>query len=110
MFLDKLWIRIRGELLTLTEDLSTGQDVRDKAEALLATLERRVRGEDAETVPDRTGEGASTTQRAGAVAGAEPASLEEIEQQLEELKRRKDDLTRPGTQSDQTPPNPRKLG
>jgi hypothetical protein len=40
MSFGKLWVRMKGELLTLKEDFASEGDVGDKAEAFLTKLER----------------------------------------------------------------------
>ena len=42
MLLDKLWVRIKGEFLSLKEDVSAGEDLKEKAELLLRKLEERM--------------------------------------------------------------------
>jgi hypothetical protein len=44
MFVDKLWVRIKGELLALKEDLSVTEDLRTKAGRLLDRIQERVSG------------------------------------------------------------------
>jgi hypothetical protein len=42
MLLDRLWIRIKGELLSLKEDIAGDTDLRSQAELLLDRLESRL--------------------------------------------------------------------
>ena len=46
MLFEKLWVRIRGELLTLKEDLFERGELRQKAEDFLEKLEQKLESED----------------------------------------------------------------
>ncbi|MFH1113428.1 MAG: hypothetical protein V1792_05860 [Pseudomonadota bacterium] len=108
MFLDKLWLRIRGELLTLKEDFTAGDDIRDRAANLLDRLEHRISGEDI----GGSGKGGVVESR-GARYGTEEAEVSDP-MSLDDLKREWDDLNkqRGGSPDDSGPPrpNPRQLG
>jgi len=111
MFLDKLWMRIRGELLNLREDISAGDDLRDKAGILLDKLERRL--DSSETVgrsdyPEslRTGH-REEYRNAGEIR---ENSLGEIEQEWQELMRQKEKKKSATDEPEESAPNPRILG
>jgi hypothetical protein len=106
MLLDKLWVRIKGEFLSLKEDVSAAEDIKEKAELLLKKLEQRLglaeRGIDP-TESDRTRN--SIRDR-----GIDQESLREIERQWDELMQRKDREQAEPKQETPTKPNPRTLG
>lgn len=127
MFLDKLWLRIKGRLLLLREDLAGEGDLRDRALDFLEKLERRL------DAPDfKADSGADPATRLDAVAGRmeesarkartgadreyrrgkspEPPSLEELERAWEELKRLREKQGKESSDRETPPPNPRKLG
>ncbi len=119
--LDKLWVRLKGELLLLKEEIFSDDDVREKAETLVEKLERRFGTED----PDPAGRRAlsdrveklrrqlgrasdeSTVERR---EDADLPSDRELEEALEEVKRRREQKRAKGSSSEALPPNPRKLG
>jgi hypothetical protein len=51
MLLDKLWVRIRGQLLSLKEDLLDQGELRQKAEDFLAKLEEKMESDVSGTEP-----------------------------------------------------------
>ncbi len=111
MFLDKLWLRIRGELLTLKEDLSAGDDIRERAANLLDRVEHRISGEDM----DRHGKGGDAetrNHRYGADAGGHPdsRSLDELKKEWDVLKKQRDGSLGDLDEFEPPPPNPRQLG
>lgn len=123
MFLEKLWLRIRGELLLLKEDLTGEGELRERAENFLQKLERRLRAEDlsdeARSDPliridavKRKMEEARLKVRDQGLTGQETdrPSLDELEQAWEELKKLRDDKRRLSPEGKEPPPNPRKLG
>jgi len=90
MFLDKLWVRIKGELLTLRDDLSSSSDLRDKAAVLLARLEHALASQEAEE--------------------REHPSLEQIRRESEEVLRLREERPERSKNPESPAPNPRKLG
>jgi len=105
MLLDKLWVRIRGSLLSLKDDFSLGEDRRRKAEGLLEKLHLG-----AETEPSESRkEGAPESRPISKSQEDRTASLEEIRQEWEELMRQQQESKSPSSDSP-PPPNPRKLG
>lgn len=107
MFFDKLLVRIRGELLSLQEDLSAEEDLRGRAELLLRKLEERVRGTE-ENSADRRAESQSTgrVREKGTSWEDLPADLR---QEWEELLRKREEK-KVTPVDDAVPPNPRQLG
>jgi hypothetical protein len=123
MFLEKLWLRIRGELLLLKEDLTGEGALRERAEDFLEKLERRVSGEDVQEEPRSDpltrldavkrkiekarlqvpGHG-STTEK------TDRPSVNELERAWEELKKLRDEKRRVSPEESEPRPNPRKLG
>jgi hypothetical protein len=90
MFLDKLWVRIKGELLIMKDDLASSGDLRDKAAILLARLEHALASQEAE-------------QR-------ESPNLEQIRSESEELMKLRQEETERSKNPQSPAPNPRKLG
>jgi DNA repair exonuclease SbcCD nuclease subunit len=123
MFLEKLWLRIRGELLLLKEDLTGEGALRERAEDVLQKLERRLSAED---VPDEARSDPLT--RLDAVKRkmeearskvrdherttekTDRPSLDELERAWDELKKLRDDKRRLSPEGKEPPPSPRKLG
>lgn len=106
MLLDKLWVRIRGSLLVLKDDLSLGEDIRRKAEGLLEKLDLREETDELESRSDAKSE----VQQLGQAQGSRKQTLEEIRQEWEGLLRRKEQDEGQSSEELQPPPNPRKLG
>lgn len=122
IMLDKLWVRLKGELLLLKEEIFSDDDVRDKAETLVDKLERRFGSEDpdpagrrdlserVEKLRRRLGRGSDEASK-GRREDADLPSDRELEDALEELKRRREQKRAKGGSSSQAlPPNPRQLG
>lgn len=107
MFLDKLWMRIKGELLNWQDDMSAGDDLRDKAAILLDKLERKL-GSSEIAVPSDYQESLRTAQRNG--EAIQETSLAEIEQEWQELMRQKEEKKTATDEPEELPPNPRTLG
>jgi hypothetical protein len=104
MFLEKLWLRLRGELLAFREDLGDDKDLREKAETLLKKLEKSLRSEGAQG-PQRQGQEGGCEKEASEASG--PGSLSGIEREWHELRRQQ----QPKSEASEPPaPNPRKLG
>lgn len=106
MLLDKLWVRIRGSLLTLKEDFSLGDDIRQKAQGLLERLDLHEAGE--EKLPDAGSP--AEVHRAEDLKRRPTPTLEEIKQEWEELLRSKESGKNQPRDTPQQPPNPRRLG
>lgn len=111
MFFDKLWLRIRGELIALKEDFSAGTDIGDKAEALLNKLEKRLNGFQSQTRQHEGERSLAGTQSEHQTAEAsELKSFREIEKEWEELMRRRNEHKGTSQESESVRPNPRRLG
>jgi hypothetical protein len=106
MLLDKLWVRIRGSLLTLKEDFSLGDEVRDKAQRLLEKLDLQEASRETANGAEKPSEG----DREEHVQVTRTQTLEEIKQEWEELLRSKESGKDRTSGSSQQPPNPRRLG
>jgi hypothetical protein len=110
MFIDKLWIRIKGELLTLKEDLAVTEDLRTKAGRLLDHVQERVikghaypRAADREDpVPPRGG--------SEEVSRRTRMNLADIEQEWQEIAKERDRQKGLDEETNSPPPNPRRLG
>jgi predicted nuclease with TOPRIM domain len=127
MLLDKLWVRIRGEFLNFKDEFFEGGELRRKSEEFLEKLERRLAGDSpsGENAPDldsrlqalrekleqlrpASGQSEKTVEQQG--EKRIPATLEELEQALEELLRLRAEKRSPSDQSQASPKNPRTLG
>lgn len=107
MFLDKLWMRIKGELLNLQDDISAGDDLRDKAAILLDKLERGL-GLSEIAAPSDYPESLRTAHRN--TEAIQETSLAAIEQEWRELMRQKEEKKTATDEPEELPPNPRILG
>jgi len=111
MFLDKLWVRLRGEVIALKEEVSSSTDLRDKAESLLRKLEERLgapqpeRDASSEVEP----EGRRVVERAEARA-ADSRALSDLKKELEELKKLRQPKEGEQHEAEPIKPNPRRLG
>jgi hypothetical protein len=106
MLLDKLWVRIKGEFLSLKEDVSAGEDLKEKAELLLKKLEQRLGLASGDSEPTESG----STKNSVLDRGMDRESLRDIERQWDELMQRKDRKQAKSQQETPTKPNPRTLG
>jgi hypothetical protein len=107
MFFDKLWVRIKGELLTFREDFPGAQEIREKGEQLLQKLESRMKDlTDGKQRPD------SGHAQSGEYSekGAQTSSLQDIEMEWDELLNLRKERQRNSEDSETTTPSPRKLG
>ncbi len=126
MFLDKLWIRIRGGLLSLKEDLAGDADLRSQAEDFLEKLESRLnlspseRGrnrdpadridaivkkmEDEQESPTSTGTQDRPTDH------SEASSAREMERMWDDLLKKREKSEGQTDDEDDHRPNPRRLG
>lgn len=126
MFLDKLWVRIKGELLVLREDLTRKDDQREKAEKLpdklewllgrirlrpdsTLDLESRLKGVE-ESIEQATGTALKTTGDRGETRETPQRSPAELERILDEAARLPDGKREEPHDTEAPPPNPRNLG
>jgi hypothetical protein len=123
MFLDKLWLRIRGELLVLKEDLAGEGTLRERAEDFLDKLERRLSADDSPAevrsdpvtrldamkrkIDEARAEGRDLEH---ATESTDRPSLDELERAWEELKKLREEKRRVSPEQGEPPPNPRRLG
>lgn len=107
MFLEKLWVRLRGELLAFKENLADDKDLRESAERLLEKLETRLRATEAQG-PQRQEQSRGSLDKPGQDSSSE--SLRSIEKEWQDLQRRR--RQQDPESEDSVPPeqNPRKLG
>jgi hypothetical protein len=108
MLFDKLWVRIKGELLTLGEDFPGAQEIREKGERLLQKLERQ--WEELKKVKEEPGSGNAEAQDHSAKEVQTETSRQNIEREWDELMKLRDEEKRDSGNSEVTPPNPRILG
>jgi len=126
MFLDKVWLRIKGELLVLRENLTRKDDQREKAEGLPEKLEQllnrtgfktdsppdvkpRLKGVE-ESIEQTTDTALRTTGGRGETRETPQRSLAELERILDEAARLPDGKSEEPHDAETPPPNPRKLG
>lgn len=102
MFLEKLWVRLRGELIAFRDDMRSDEDLREKAEALLDRLEKRLSGV--------AGEGDDRSEATPRVQQPDIQSLHEIQNEWEELQTRRERKHDRSEVAEPSPPNPRRLG
>ncbi|MFH0824172.1 MAG: hypothetical protein V2B18_15580 [Pseudomonadota bacterium] len=119
MFIDKLWVRIRGELLTLKDDYLDRDEIREKTETLLDRLDRLL-----EETPPRDGEKGDlhgridvmtnkierAAHKTSAEDEADAPTRRELEQAWDELKSLREGTEREDSPSGSRPVNPRILG
>jgi len=107
MFLEKLWLRLRGELLAFKEDFGDDKDLREKAERLLEKLETRLRATEAEGPQRQKQRGASEDELGEA---PDPRSLRAIEEEWQDLQNQRRQQQPKPEATEPSEPNPRKLG
>jgi hypothetical protein len=107
MFFDKLWVRIKGELLTFRDDFAGAQEIREMGERLLQKLEGRLRGLAKGNQASHPGEA-----QCGEYSEkeAQASSLHDIEREWDELLKLREDRKQDSEKSETTPTNPRTLG
>jgi len=118
MFFDKLWVRIKGDLLIMKDDLAAAASLRKRAAVLLARLEElltnkaREAGEGTQKGPhfeesaqDKLEPGTDT-----AVEDAKHDALQDLRGEWERLMELREERHEESKDSDVPPPNPRKLG
>jgi hypothetical protein len=115
MVIDKLWLRIKGELLTLRDDLSEGENLRARAEHLLQKLDEQFRQAPTEPGPSSEANaeqdrGQSSPETPVEAGKADPRSIGEIEEEWRELVRLRNGTKARPSPSEPPSPNPRKLG
>jgi hypothetical protein len=108
MFFDKLWVRMKGELLAFKEDFPGAQEIREKGELLLQELERRWR-DFVEEKQDTRSADAETEEPSEREIQA-PAPLQDIEREWEALLRLREEKKQNSEEDEASPPNPRTLG
>ena len=126
MFLDRLWVRIRGQLLTLKEDLFERGELRQKAEDFLGKLEEKLEGDDSRTAsrldfPERldavqkkmeqaVNEARTASQTSSVRKSSDSRTLEELEAACDELmKLRKENKPQQTTpEHEEEPPKSRR--
>jgi hypothetical protein len=108
MLFDKLWVRIKGELLTFREDFPGAEEIREKGESLLRKLERQW-GE-LRKVKDEPGPGNAEAQAHSEKEIHIETSSQDIEREWDELMKLRDEKKRDCGNSEIKPPNPRTLG
>ncbi len=106
MLLDKLWVRIKGEFLSLREDVSVADDLKDKAELLLKKLEQRLGLANEDTDSAEKGR----IRESSSERSVDGESLREIEIEWDELMGRKKPEEHPLEPGKPAKPNPRTLG
>ncbi len=115
MLLDKLWVRIKGEILTLKEDL-TNSDLRTDAESFLEKIERRIGFEKSQTdnqdLSARVDKVADKIKKASKHEDLIPrstdkATIEELREALDRLESKKQQSK---NKTADLEPNPRVLG
>jgi hypothetical protein len=116
MFLDKLWVRLKGQILCLKEDLYDS-NLREEAESLLEKVERRIGFEKYDTDQRDLDERLSAAQeKIRSAKGPEDllgsqasgSALSELRQSLERLEAKKKQKQDDTEKTD--PVNPRVLG
>jgi len=110
MFIEKLWVRIKGELLALTEDLSATQELRAKAGRLLDRIQERVAGGFPDpTMPSRKDQGTGLT-RVKEVPDETRREMAGIEEEWRDIANERDHQKEAGQEGAAPAPNPRRLG
>jgi hypothetical protein len=117
MFLDKLWVRIKGDLLIMKDDLAAGESLRERAAILLARLENLIgnrESEGGEGIQEDHAEGSAQDKRESARTlasggGSHPA-LQDIHREWEELVKLREEKQEDSKDSQVPRPNPRSLG
>ncbi|MEW6136982.1 MAG: hypothetical protein AB1733_02035 [Thermodesulfobacteriota bacterium] len=102
MFLEKLWVRLRGELIAFRDDMRSEKDLREKAEALLERVEKRLSGV--------SREGDERSEARSEVQEPDIQSLHQIQGEWEELRSRRERKHDHSEEAEPPPPNPRRLG
>lgn len=109
MFFDKLWIRIKGELLALKEDDSVTEDLRAKAGKLLDHVQERVKGAQ-ESLGHAPIDSNRERGRAEIRSQAEQRDLADIEEEWRKLAKDRDRQKKSAKEEKPLAPNPRQLG
>jgi hypothetical protein len=109
MFLDKLWVRIRGELLSLREDASAGDDLRARAYELLERMQDHSlrAGRDEPAVDEGL---LRIPKEASHPEHPRSRSLADLERDWQELMRQRDKQKARPAEPGMPSPNPRRLG
>jgi hypothetical protein len=108
MFFDKLWVRIKGGLLTFRDDFAGAQEIREKGELLLQKLESRLKDlTKGNQGPDSSEAQSEEYSEKEAQASS---SLQDIEREWDELLKLREERKQDSEKSETTPTNPRTLG
>jgi len=118
MFFDKLWVRIKGDLLIIKDDLAAGENLRERAAILLARLEDLLKSKESEegegTQKEHDAEKSTEDQMesTGTLAASDTnhAALQRIHREWEELVKLRKEGQEDSEDSQNHPPNPRRLG
>ena len=118
MFFDKLWVRIKGDLLIMTDDLAAGENLRERAAILLGRLEDLLKskeseeGEGTQKEHDAEESAEDKMETTGAVTATDTnhAALQRIHREWEELMKLRKEGQEDSEDSQIHPPNPRRLG
>jgi len=118
MFFDKLWVRIKGDLLTMKDNLATGENLRERAASLLARLEsllgnRASEGGEGRQEDGHAKEASQSKPEPAATEAAQDSNvpaLQAIRNEWEELVKLREEKQNGSKDSHGPPPNPRKLG
>jgi hypothetical protein len=125
MFFSKLWLRIKGELITLRQDLLNEGEIRQKALNLLEKMENSLRESGAEIsrtsdaekkleeIAGKLEEYSAHEQLSGGgryLGDREPPAARELEEAWNDLKRSRQDNSSSDSAGRDISPNPRKLG
>jgi hypothetical protein len=117
MFFDKLWVRIKGDLLIMKDDLAAGENLRERAAILLARLEDLLgnrESEGGEGIQEDHAEGSaqdkSESTRTLASGGSGDHALQDIHREWEELVKLREKKQEDSKDSQIPRPNPRSLG
>ncbi len=125
MFFSKLWLRIKGELITLRQDLLNEGEIRQKALNVLEKIENSLRESGAEIsrtsdaekkleeIAGKLEEYSAQEQVAGSgryLGDTEPPTARELEEAWNELKQSREGNSSSAGAGQDISPNPRKLG
>lgn len=118
MFFDKLWVRIKGDLLIMKDDLAAGENLRERATILLGRLEDLLRnkeseGEDGaqeESHAEESSQGEMESTGTLAARGRSDTALQNIRHEWEELVTLREGRQENSRDAQVPPPNPRRLG
>jgi len=118
MYFDKLWVRIKGDLLIIKDDLAAGENLRERATILLARLEDLLGNKESEggegTQEERHVEDSAQFKMESvdtvAAEDRSDTALQNIRHEWEELVKLREERQEDSQDSQAPPPNPRRLG